>query len=163
MAAPVTTGDTAPGFVLDAYSSERGEHLLDLNKTKGSWVVIYFYPRDMTPGCTVQADDFSALRVKFASNDCAVVGLSKDSIASHERFCQKRELGITLVSDPDAAVADSYGAWVDKSMYGRIYKGIDRSTFLVDPTGIVRRVWRKVKPKGHASEVLEALLDESAR
>ncbi|WP_304170001.1 peroxiredoxin [Phenylobacterium aquaticum] len=122
----------------------------------GKPFVIYFYPKDDTTGCTREAQDFSALAAEFAALGAPVLGVSKDSVASHRKFTAKYGLTIPLGSDPEGEVIARYGSWVEKSMYGRQYMGIDRSTFLVDAQGVVARVWRKVKTPGHAAEVLKA-------
>ena len=122
----------------------------------GKALVLYFYPKDDTSGCTKEAQEFSALSADFAAAGAAVLGVSKDSVASHGKFTAKYGLSVPLGSDPEGATLEAYGAWVEKSMYGRKYMGIERSTFLIDGAGVIRRVWRKVKVPGHAAEVLEA-------
>lgn len=143
-------GDRAPAFDL----ASDGEKNLCLNDLQGKIVVLYFYPKDDTPGCTNQAKDFSALSDELAKAGAVVIGVSKDSVASHKRFRTKHDLTIALGSDPVGTTIEAYGAWVEKSMYGRNYMGIERSTFLIDSTGMVRKVWRKVKVPGHADAVL---------
>lgn len=123
----------------------------------GKALVLYFYPKDDTSGCTKEAQDFSALSADFAAAGAAVLGVSKDSVASHGKFTAKYGLSVPLGSDPEGATLEAYGAWVEKSMYGRKYMGIERSTFLIDGAGVIRRVWRKVKVPGHAAEVLAAV------
>jgi peroxiredoxin Q/BCP len=125
-------------------------------KQTGKPVVVYFYPKDDTTGCTAEAKDFTRLAPDFKKLDIEVVGISPDSAESHQRFAKKYDLKVRLAADPDKAVAMAYGVWVEKSMYGRKYMGVDRSTFLVDAHGKVARAWRKVKVSGHAEEVLEA-------
>ena len=122
---------------------------------KGKTLVLYFYPKDDTPGCTNEAKDFSALSAEFAKAGASVVGVSKDSVKRHAGFAAKYGLTIPLGSDPEGAVIERYGSWVEKSLYGRQYMGIDRSTFLIHD-GVVRAIWRKVKVKDHAQAVLEA-------
>ena len=119
--------------------------------------MLYFYPKDDTSGCTSEAIAFSQDKKKFDSLGATVIGVSKDDIASHRKFRDKHKLGIVLASDPELAAAEAYGVWVEKSMYGRRYMGMERATFLVDKTGVIRAVWRKVKVPGHAAAVLEAL------
>ena len=143
-------GDRAPAFDL-ASDSEKNLTLSDL---QGKNVVLYFYPKDDTPGCTNQAKGFSALSGDLTKAGAVVIGVSKDSLASHKRFRAKHDLTIALGSDPEGTTIEAYGAWVEKSMYGRSYMGIERSTFLIDGTGVVRKVWRKVKVPGHAEAVL---------
>jgi thioredoxin-dependent peroxiredoxin len=143
-------GDRAPAFDL----ASDGEKNLILSDFQGKNVVLYFYPKDDTPGCTNQAKGFSALSDQFAASGTVVIGVSKDSLASHKRFRAKYELTIALGSDPEGATLEAYGAWVEKSMYGRQYMGIERSTFLIDATGVLRKIWRKVKVPGHAEAVL---------
>ncbi|MEY4255385.1 MAG: hypothetical protein RLZZ141_612 [Pseudomonadota bacterium] len=143
-------GDRAPAFDL----ASDGEKNLTLADLQGKIVVLYFYPKDDTPGCTNQAKGFSALSEDLAKANAVVVGVSKDSVASHKRFRAKHDLTIALGSDPEGGTIEAYGAWVEKSMYGRNYMGIERSTFLIDAGGVVRKVWRKVKVPGHADAVL---------
>ena len=122
----------------------------------GKPLVLYFYPKDDTSGCTKEAQEFTAAAADFAKAGVALLGVSKDSAASHAKFIAKYELGFPLGSDPEGATVQAYGAWVEKSMYGRKYMGIDRSTFLIDKDGVIQRVWRKVKVPGHVTEVLKA-------
>jgi peroxiredoxin Q/BCP len=123
---------------------------------KGNKLVLYFYPKDDTSGCTRAAQDFSALAAEFEKAGTWLLGVSKDDPKSHSRFTDKYELKVPLASDPDGSVCEAFGVWVEKSMYGRKYLGIERATFLIDRAGVVQRVWRKVKVPGHAEEVLEA-------
>jgi peroxiredoxin Q/BCP len=118
-------------------------------------VVLYFYPKDDTTGCTMEAKDFSALAPEFAKAGVAVVGVSKDSVKSHGRFAGKYGLSVPLGSDPEGKAVEAFESWVQKKLYGREYMGIDRSTFLIKD-GVIRRIWRKVKVAGHAQAVLEA-------
>lgn len=125
---------------------------------KGRTTALYFYPRDNTPGCTREAQAFRDLAEAFAAAGARVVGVSTDGVASHDKFKARHGLNFVLVADPDAELARAFGVWVEKSMYGRKSMGVERSTFLIDADGIVRRVWRKVKVDGHAKAVLEAVL-----
>jgi peroxiredoxin Q/BCP len=145
-------GQKAPPFNLPA----TGGRSVTLDGFKGRKVVLYFYPKDDTSGCTKEAQEFQALKDKFAAADTEVVGVSADSVASHDTFRAKYGFDFTLASDEDRSVLESYGVWVDKSMYGRTYKGIERTTVLIDRDGVVARVWSKVKVPGHAGEVLAA-------
>jgi thioredoxin-dependent peroxiredoxin len=127
-----------------------------LGDFKGQKLVLYFYPKDDTSGCTREAQDFTALAGEFEQAGTWVVGVSKDSPKSHARFADKYELKVRLLTDADGSVCEAFGVWIEKSMYGRKYMGIDRATFLIDRDGVVKRTWRKVKVPGHAQEVLEA-------
>ena len=122
----------------------------------GKPLVVYFYPKDDTSGCTREAQDFTALAGDFAKAGVALLGVSKDSLASHAKFTAKYGLAVPLASDPEGAMIEAYGAWVEKNMDGRKYMGIERSTFLIDASGKLARIWRKVKVPGHAAEVLKA-------
>ncbi len=133
------------------------EKLRSLKDYLGSWLVLYFYPKDLTPGCTTEAQEFSELYSVFSKLNCAIVGISPDAPKIHTKFIQKYDLPFSLLSDADHKIAERYGIWVEKSMYGRTYMGILRSTFLIDPKGKLYASWLKVSPKGHANEVLNAL------
>ena len=146
-------GDRAPAFRIE--TDDGGE--ISSARLKGQPYVLYFYPKDDTSGCTKEAIVFSEDKKKFDSLGATVIGVSKDTIASHKKFKQKHQLGIVLASDPDLVAAQAYGVWVEKSMYGRRYMGMERATFLVDKTGVIRAVWRKVKVPGHVATVLQAL------
>lgn len=145
-------GKKAPAFTLE--SSEGGN--VKLADFAGTPVVVYFYPRDNTPGCTTEANDFRAAMAKFKKLGVGVLGVSKDSIASHTKFRDKFKLNFALLSDPDGKMIEAYGAWGDKNMYGKKMKGIIRSTVLIDGDGKVAAVWPKVSVKGHVDAVLEA-------
>lgn len=145
-------GDTAPDFTLPAPGGD-----VSLSARNGRKTVLYFYPKDDTPGCTTEALDFTAEAAAFGAAGADVIGVSKDSVRAHEKFIAKHELGVTLASDEDGGVAEAYGVWVEKNMYGRTFMGIERTTFLIDGAGIIRRVWPKVKVKGHVAEVLNAV------
>ena len=145
-------GDAAPAFAL----STDGGGTASLAALDGRKIVLYFYPKDDTPGCTTEAIAFTALKDGFAAADTTVIGVSKDSVASHAKFRAKHSLSIDLAADPEGSVVEAYGTWVEKSMYGKKYMGIDRATFLIDRDGKLAAVWRKVKVPGHAEAVLEA-------
>ncbi len=145
-----TVGAAASDFALETAAGP-----VTLAEFKGKTLVLYFYPKDDTTGCTKEAQEFSGLAPAFATAGVAVIGVSKDSLKAHAKFTAKYDLGIPLGSDPEGAVVEAYGSWVEKSLYGRQYMGIDRSTFLIQD-GVVKRIWRKVKVAGHASEVLAA-------
>ncbi len=144
-------GDMAPDFAVE--TPEGVKRLADF---AGRKLVVYFYPKDDTPGCTKEAIAFTGLGAEFAAADTVVLGVSKDSLASHAKFASKHGLGVLLGSDPEGTMIEAFGAWVEKSMYGKSYMGIDRSTFLIDRGGRIARAWRKVKVPGHAEAVLEA-------
>lgn len=146
-------GDKAPAFELPT----DGGDTLSLKSLKGKTVVLYFYPKDSTPGCTNEAKDFRDLHGKFKKAGAVVVGASKDSVKRHDNFKAKNDLPFPLLSDEEGTLCDAYGVWIMKKLYGREYMGIERATFLIDGQGKVRQVWHKVKVKGHAAEVLEAV------
>jgi peroxiredoxin Q/BCP len=152
MAKGIGEGDKAPGFTLET----DGGGKISLKDFAGKPLVLYFYPKDDTSGCTKEAIDFSSAAAQFKKLGVGVVGVSKDSVAAHDKFKKKHALKVTLGSDSAGAVIESYGSWVEKSMYGRKYMGIDRSTFLIDGKGRIAKIWRKVKVPGHAEEVLAA-------
>lgn len=149
----ISDGDKAPDLELP---DETGKPL-KLSRLKGKTVVLYFYPKDDTSGCTREAQDFTALIDDFKAAGADVIGVSPDSAASHKKFAGKYDLRVKLVSDEEKTAANAYGVWVEKSMYGRKYMGVDRSTFLIDAKGHIAKSWRKVKVPGHAAEVLEAV------
>jgi|SRR5579885_36981 len=153
----LSAGDKAPDFDLPTDDGR-----VSLRDLKGKAVVLYFYPKDDTSGCTAEAQGFSAAADDFAKAGAVVVGVSKDSAASHGKFRSKYDLKVRLGSAKDDDVVERYGAWVEKSMYGRKYMGVDRSTFLIDPNGVIRRIWRKVKVPGHVAEVLSAVKESAA-
>lgn len=148
----VDAGDKAPDFTLPA----DGGGTVSLKDLRGRKVVLYFYPKDDTPGCTTEACGFRDAMPDFSKLGVEVVGLSRDSVKRHDNFKAKYELPFTLASDEDGAVCEAYGVWVEKINYGRKYMGIERSTFLIDEQGRIARAWRKVKVKGHVDEVREA-------
>ena len=145
--------EAAPAFTLP---SDRGDDV-SLAALRGRPVVLYFYPKDDTSGCTTQACEFRDSWAEVQARGAVVLGVSPDSVASHEKFRDKYALPFPLLADEDHAVAEAYGVWGEKSMYGRTYQGILRTTFVIDPAGRIARIFEKVKPKGHAREVLEAL------
>ena len=147
----VTEGAPAPDFELAG--ADGPVRLADF---AGKPLVVYFYPKDDTSGCTKEAQDFTALAGDFARAGVALLGVSKDSVASHAKFTAKYGLAVPLASDPEGAMIEAYGSWVEKNMYGRKYMGIERSTFLIDAGGKLVKIWRKVKVPGHAAEVLKA-------
>ena len=145
-------GDQAPAIML----AGQGGTNIDLAGLAGRKVVIFFYPKADTPACTQEASDFTALAAEFAAAGTTVIGISRDPVKAIDRFAAKHRLGTLLGSDEDGRVVESYGVWVEKSMYGKTYMGIERTTLLVDTGGRIARIWPKVKVKGHAAEVLEA-------
>ena len=149
----IEIGTQAPDFTLP----RDGGEMLSLSALRPKAVVLYFYPKDDTSGCTSEAVDFTALGAEFAAAGAMVVGVSKDSAAKHDKFVAKHALGVALVSDEDSDLCERYGVWVEKSMYGKSYMGIERASFLIDGAGVVRAIWRKVKVPGHAAEVLDAV------
>lgn len=148
----VDSGKKAPDFTLDGDDGET----LKLSKLKGKPVVVFFYPKDDTAGCTQEAKEFSELAEQFAAVDIRVIGISPDPIESKQKFRKKHDLTIELAADPDKVASVAYGVWVEKSMYGRRYMGVERTTYLIDGAGKVAKVWTKVKVPGHAKEVLAA-------
>ncbi|WP_421737769.1 peroxiredoxin [Caulobacter sp.] len=144
-------GDKAPAFDLPTDTGR-----VSLASLKGKKIVLYFYPKDDTSGCTSEALQFSSEVEEFAKVGTVIIGVSKDSAASHAKFRLKHDLTVELAADTTGEIVETYGAWVEKSMYGRKYMGIDRSTFLIDADGVIREVWRKVKVPGHIKAVLTA-------
>lgn len=145
-------GKPAPDFALPATGGQE----ITLESLKGRKVVLYFYPKDDTSGCTLEAQDFQALRQEFAAADTEVIGVSPDSLKSHDKFRAKYDLHFSLASDEGKSMLEAYGVWVEKSMYGRRYMGVERTTVLIDRDGRIAQVWNKVKVPGHAEEVLKA-------
>ncbi|MGB4268801.1 MAG: thioredoxin-dependent thiol peroxidase [Spirochaetota bacterium] len=143
----------APQFKLP----DKDKQVVESNNFRGKWVVVYFYPKDNTQGCTLEAIDFTKSINEFKDYNAVVLGISPDSPESHCRFYDKHNLNLILLSDTDHTVAKAYGVWKKKSMYGKNFMGIERSTFLIDPEGRVRAVWRKVKVPGHVEEVLQTI------
>jgi thioredoxin-dependent peroxiredoxin len=145
-------GEKAPALSLETKDGPIG-----LKDFKGEYLVLYFYPKDDTPGCTTEAVDFSALASKFTKAGAQIVGVSKDSLETHDKFSKKHKLKVILATDPDGETLEAYGAWGEKSMYGKKFEGIIRSTVLIDPAGRIAEHWPKVSVKGHAEAVLKAL------
>jgi len=153
MTAPVAEGAKAPDFDLPT----DGGGQIKLSGLRGKVIVLYFYPKDDTSGCTREAIDFTALTGEFEKAGAIVLGVSPDPVTKHDKFKAKHDLSVTLVSDEDKSMLEAYGVWTEKSMYGRKYMGVERSTFVIDGDGVVRNVWRKVKVPGHAEDVLKAV------
>ncbi|OEJ65225.1 peroxiredoxin [Magnetovibrio blakemorei] len=149
----ISIGDKAPAFDLPT----DGDGRLKLADLKGKAIVLYFYPKDSTPGCTTEGNDFAALHADFVKAGAVVLGASKDSVKRHDTFKAKQGFPFPLLSDEDGVLCEAYGVWVLKKNYGREYMGIERATFLVDAKGKIANIWRKVRVKGHAAEVLEAV------
>lgn len=145
-------GDKAPAFSLPAGTGEK----ISLKELKGGMVVLYFYPKDLTPGCTQEACDFRDSRTAFKRLGAVVLGISRDSVASHQKFKARHELPFPLLADEEGKVCEAYGVWKEKSLYGRKFMGIERTTFVIGPDGRIARIFPKVKVKGHIDEVLEA-------
>jgi peroxiredoxin Q/BCP len=146
----VSAGEKAPDFTLPADDGNE----VSLKDYRGKNVVLYFYPKDGTPGCTQEAIEFRDIAEDFEKEDAVILGVSKDSVKSHQKFKQKHQLPFTLLSDPEGKILDRYGVWKKRSLYGRTFMGTERTTFLIDGNGIVKKVYRKVKPKGHAQVCL---------
>ena len=148
----VAQGANAPDFTLP----RDGGDTVTLSSFRPGKVVLYFYPKDDTPGCTLEAQDFTARLADFTAAGATVIGVSKDSVKAHDKFCKKHGLSVILASDETGTTCEDYGVWVEKSMYGKTYMGVERTTVLIDGAGKVARVWNKVSVKGHADEVLAA-------
>lgn len=145
------------GDKIPAFRGETADGPITRRDLEGQVSILYFYPKDATPGCTTEACDFRDALPRYTRAKAKVYGISKDSLASHDKFAKKHELPFTLISDTDGSICEAFGTWIEKSLYGRKYMGIDRATFLVDASGVIRQVWRKVKVGGHVEEVLEAV------
>lgn len=152
MTASPTEGTHAPDFSLPV----DGGGSVSLSALNGRKVVVYFYPKADTPGCTKESMDFSRLKPAFEQAGATVIGVSADKVAAQDKFKAKHDLTIPLASDPDREMIERYGVWVEKSMYGKTFMGIERATFLIDAKGVIRKVWHNVKVEGHAEEVLGA-------
>lgn len=151
----LSVGDPAPEFTMPTDGG--GE--VSLSALKGKPVVLYFYPRDDTPGCTKEACGFRDAMPDFSAIDAEIIGVSRDTVAKHDKFKAKYELNFTLGADDTGAVTEAYGVWVEKKMYGKTSMGIERATFLIDKDGVIQGIWRKVKVPGHVDAVLEAVKD----
>lgn len=150
---PISAGQLAPDFTLPTDSGE----MLTLSSLRGQWVVLYAYPKDDTSGCTTEACEFRDLFPRFKKGKAVILGISPDSVKSHVKFKTKYELPFTLVADEDKVALQAYDIWKEKSMYGRKYMGVERTTFVIDPTGQIAKVFEKVKPAGHAEEVMAVI------
>ena len=148
----ISIGSKAPAVSLTTLEGD-----VSLAGLKGKNVVLYFYPKDDTPGCTKEACGFQDNLPKFKKMDAVIIGVSKDSLASHQKFANKYKLAFNLAADDDVSVASAFGVWVEKSMYGRKYMGMDRSTFIIDGKGVIRNIWLNVKVPGHVEEVMDAV------
>ena len=146
-------GDAAPDFELDSDSGDK----VRLSTLRGKKVVLYFYPKDNTPGCTTEACEIRDRQPELLARGAVVLGISPDSVASHRKFKVKHDLPFVLLADPDHSVAAAYGAWGEKKMYGKVYEGILRTTFILGEDGTIERVFEKVKPKGHGDQVVQAI------
>ncbi|NDE91420.1 MAG: thioredoxin-dependent thiol peroxidase [Alphaproteobacteria bacterium] len=144
-------GDKVPALTLTTLEGD-----INLAKLKGQNVVLYFYPKDDTPGCTKQACGFQDNLPKFKKTNATIIGVSKDNLVSHQKFAKKYKLAFNLAADADVSAANAFGVWVEKSMYGRKYMGMDRATFLIDSKGVIRAIWNNVKVPGHVEEVMKA-------
>ncbi len=145
---------TAPDFCL----SNQDDVEICLRDLRGKWIVLYFYPKDSTPGCTTEACEFTAALDEYEDRDAIILGVSGDSTASHRKFIEKQNLGITLLSDPTTQMMEAYGVWAMKKNYGKEYMGVVRSTMIIDPKGVVKAVWTNVKVKEHVAKVKEELV-----
>jgi thioredoxin-dependent peroxiredoxin len=153
----VAVGEEAPDFTLETDEEKR----VSLKGYRGKKVVLYFYPKDETPGCTTEALEFRDVAKQFSKAGAMILGISKDSVKSHQRFKEKHQLPFTLLSDSEGRVLNAYGVWREKILYGRKFFGTERTTFLIDEKGIIRKIYRKVKPKGHAQACLLDLTQET--
>jgi len=159
MAKELKPGDPAPPFDLPTAGGEQ----VSLASLKGQRVVLYFYPKDDTPGCTLEALNFTEKARQFATAKTTVIGVSRDPCARHEKFAAKHGLNVTLASDEDGLACEAYGVWGEKKLYGRTFMGIERATFLIDAKGRIARVWRRVKVPGHVEEVLKEVKSQGGR
>jgi len=147
----LSQGSLAPDLNIP---NQNGE-IIKLSDFAGKWLIIYFYPKDNTPGCTIEAKDFTCLQDDFAKLNVQIIGISKDSPASHLRFIEKQALNLTLLSDPDLKIMQAYGVWKEKKLYGKTFLGVVRSTFLINPEGNIQNAWYNIKAKNHAQRTLE--------
>lgn len=157
------TGDRIPKTVSTLPLALSSGQTAQLKDYADGWLVLYFYPKDSTPGCTTEGIDFNALLPKFKKAGATVLGVSRDSIKSHQNFCAKQGFRFDLVSDGDEALCNAFGVIKPKKLYGREYVGVERSTFLIDPTGVIAQSWRPVKVPGHAQAVLDALKEHATQ
>ncbi|MDI9240363.1 peroxiredoxin [Lysobacter sp. LF1] len=157
------TGDRIPKNVLTLPLALSSGETASLKDFAGQWLVLYFYPKDSTPGCTTEGIDFNALLPKFGKLGATVLGVSRDPIKSHQNFCAKQGFKFDLVSDADEALCNAFGVIKPKKLYGREYIGVERSTFLIDPKGVIAQSWRPVKVPGHAQAVLDALKEHATQ
>lgn len=146
-------GDKAPDFTMPA----EGGKTVSLSDFSGRYLVLFFYPKDNTPGCTIEAKDFSSLKSDFKKQNADILGVSRDSVKKHENFIAKQDLTVSLGADLEGQVTEDYDVWVEKKMYGKTYMGIQRATFLIAPDGTIAEIWPKVKVKNHAQDVLDRL------
>lgn len=153
----VAVGEKAPDFTL---MTDEGKQV-SLKEYRGKKVILYFYPKDGTSGCTTEALEFKDTANQFAKEGAVILGISKDSVKSHQEFKAKHQLPFALLSDPESKILNAYGVWKEKTLYGRKFMGTERTTFLIDEKGIIRKVYRKVKPKGHAQNLLQDLTKET--
>ncbi len=151
-------GEIAPDFTLP----RDGGGTVSLSQFKGQAVILFFYPKDDTSGCTAESIAFTALKNEFAAAGAVIIGLSPDSVKKHDKFAKKYDLSVILAADENKTVVNAYGVWVEKSLYGRKYMGVERTTLLIDRDGMIHRLWEKVKVPGHAEEVLAAAKDLAA-
>ena len=149
----LNVGETAPDFSLPGSSGQT----INLNSLKGQKVVIFFYPKDDTPGCTIEACEFRDRSDEIIAKDTKILGISPDNLESHDKFINKFDLNFELLADEDNLVATNYGAWGEKNMYGKVTIGMKRMTFLVDEKGAIEKIWGKVKPEGHAQQIIDAI------
>ena len=152
MTAPLSAGDAAPALKLDTTAGP-----ISLRPSGGRGVIVFFYPKDNTPGCTTEAKAFTEMKAEFDAKGFDIVGVSRDTLASHEKFIEKQALAIPLASDEDGAACEAFGVWKEKNMYGRKFMGIERSTFAIGSDGMIIECWRKVRVKGHVEKVLSIL------
>ena len=157
------TGDAIPKNVSTLPLALSSGETAQLKDFAGGWLVLYFYPKDSTPGCTTEGIDFNALLPKFKKLDATVLGVSRDSLKSHQNFCAKQGFKFDLVSDADEALCNAFGVIKPKKLYGREYVGVERSTFLIDPKGVIAQSWRPVKVPGHAQAVLDSLKEHATQ
>ncbi len=152
----ISVGDKAPDFILKNQNDEE----IKLQDLKGQWSIVYFYPKDDTPGCTLEAKNFSEKMKDFSALGINVIGISPDSTQSHKKFEDKHDLSITLLSDEQHSTLEDYDVWKTKKMYGKQYKGVERSTFLINPEGKIEHIWSKVKVSNHVDEVLDKIKEK---